>query len=249
MSTLSGKVAVVTGASKGIGAAIAQGLAAAGAAVVVNYASSQDGADRVVADIAAAGGRAAAVQANISNAADVRRLFEEARAHFGPVDVLVNNAGVYAFGPLESVTEAEFRRHFETNVWSVFLTTQEAAKQFGPDGGSIVNVATAGVALAGPYSSLYTATKSAVVAITRVLAKELGPRNIRVNAIAPGGTATEGLAALGFLGSEQERQMVAATPLGRLGTPADIAPVAVFLASDAARWITGDTLFASGGLQ
>ena len=249
MKSVAGKVAIVTGASKGIGAGIAKALAAAGAAVVVNYASSKDAAERVVAEILTGGGKAIAVQADVSKAADVESLFETAIESFGRLDVLVNNAGVYKFGPVESITEEDFHQHFNANVLSVFLATQQAVKRFGPEGGSVINIATAGVSLNGPWSSLYTATKSAVVTITRVLSKELGGRKIRVNAIAPGGTVTEGAQQVGFLGSDMEQQMIAATPLGRLGQPSDIAPIAVFLASDESAWISGDTIFASGGLQ
>jgi 3-oxoacyl-[acyl-carrier protein] reductase len=249
MNSVAGKVAIVTGASKGIGAAIAKALAAAGAAVVVNYASSKDAADRVAADIVSNGGKAIAVQADVTKARDVKRLFETATTRLGKLDVLVNNAGIYKFGPVESITEEDFHHHFDTNVLSVLLATQQAVKHFGPNGGSIINIATAGVSLNPPGSTLYTATKSAVVGITRVLSKELGGRKIRVNAVAPGGTATEGAEQIGFLGSDMERQMIASTPLGRLGQPTDIAPIAVFLASDESGWISGDTIFASGGLQ
>jgi 3-oxoacyl-[acyl-carrier protein] reductase len=249
MNSVAGKVAVITGASQGIEAAIAKALASAGAAVVVNYASSKDAAERVVAEVVANGGKAIAVQADVRKAADVKRLFETTTKNFGKLDVLVNNAGIYKFGPFELITEEDFHQHFNSNVLSVFLTTQEAVKRFGSTGGSVINIATAGVSLNGPGSSLYTATKSAVVTITRVLSKELGGRNIRVNAIAPGPTVTEGAEQVGFLGTDMERQMIASTPLGRLGQPTDIAPIAVFLASDESGWINGDTIFASGGLQ
>lgn len=249
MNSLTGKVAIVTGASKGIGAGIAKGLATAGATVIVNYLSSKESADRVVAEITADGGKAIAVQGDVTKTADVKGLFDKALKAFGRLDVLVNNAGIYKFGPIESITEEDFHRQFDANVLSVFLATQQALKHFGPTGGSIINIATAGVSLNGPASSLYTATKSAVVTITRVLAKELGGRKIRVNAIAPGGTETEGAQQSGFLGSDAEKQMIAATPLGRLGKPSDIAPIAVFLASDASGWISGETIFGSGGLK
>ena len=249
MKQSAGKVALVTGASKGIGAGIAKGLAVAGFAVVVNYVSSKEGADSVVAEISRSGGQAAAIQGDVSKSADVERLFEQARSLFGKIDVLVNNAAVYKFGPVESVTEEDFHQHFNTNVLSVYLTTQAASKQFGDAGGNIINIVTAGIDACAPMTSLYTATKTAVVTLTRVMAKELGPRKIRVNAIAAGVTRTEGLDQLGFVGSPMEQQAVAATPLGRLGEPEDIAPIAVFLASDASGWITGDTLFASGGLK
>jgi 3-oxoacyl-[acyl-carrier protein] reductase len=249
MNKLDGKVAIVTGASKGIGAGIATYFAAAGASVIVNYASAQGDAERIVAAITSTGGAAIAVQADVSNATDVQRLFETATRHFGPLDVLVNNAGVYKFGPIDSVTEGDFHHHFNSNVLSVFLTIQQAMKHFGPQGGSIVNIATAGIELNSPGSSLYTATKSAVVTITRILAKELASRKIRVNAIAPGATETEGFHDLGLAGSAMVNQLIAATPWGRLARPEDIAPIAVFLASADAAWMTGDTLFASGGLR
>jgi 3-oxoacyl-[acyl-carrier protein] reductase len=249
MSKLSGKVAVVTGASKGIGAGIAKALAQAGASVVVNYASSREGADKVVGDILAKGGKAITAHGDVSKADDVKRLFAETKAAFGPVDILVNNAGVYQFAPIEEVTEAEFHREFNINVLGVFLATQEAVKHFGPEGGSIINISSTATSLDLPTASLYTATKSAVDSITRVLAKELGPRNIRVNTIAPGGVETEGLHTLGIIGSDFEKQMVAQTPLGRLGQPGDIAPIAVFLASAESGWLTGETLSVSGGMR
>ena len=247
MSDLKGKVAIVTGASKGIGAGIAKGFAAAGAAVVVNYASSREGADRVVADITAQGGKAIAVQGDVSKAADVKRLFEQTRASFGALDVLVNNAGVYQFGPLETVTEREFHREFDTNVLGTMLTIQEALKYFGPQGGSVINISSIASLNPTPDSVVYAATKSAVDSITRSLSKELGARKIRVNAIAPGGTASEGLATAGILGSDFEKQIIGMTPLGRLGQPEDIARVAVFLASDDSSWLTGERITASGG--
>jgi 3-oxoacyl-[acyl-carrier protein] reductase len=247
MSDLKGKVAVVTGASKGIGAGIAKGFAAAGAAVVVNYASSREGADRVVAGITAQGGKAIAVQGDISRAADVKRLFETTKASFGALDVLVNNAGVYQFEPLEAVTEKEFHREFDTNVLGTILTIQEALKYFGPKGGSVINISSIASLNPTPDSVIYAATKSAVDSITRGLSKELGARNIRVNAIAPGGTASEGLATAGILGSDIEKQVIGMTPLGRFGQPEDIARVAVFLASDDSSWLTGERITASGG--
>jgi len=249
MTELAGQTAIVTGASKGIGAGIAKALGAAGAAVVVNYATSREGADRVVAEIAGKGGRAIAVQGDVSKADDVRRLFEETKKAFGSVDVLVNNAGVFKFEPLEAVTEEEFHREFNINVLGLILATQEAAKHFGPAGGSVINIGSVASGSTPPMSVVYSATKSAVDAITRVLAKELGPKKIRVNSINPGGVETEGTHRLGIIGSDFEKQMVADTPLGRLGQPEDIAPVAVFLASAASGWMTGETLVASGGLR
>lgn len=249
MSELTGKVAIVTGASKGIGAAIAKGLGAAGAAVVVNYASSREGADRVVAEITGKGGRAIAVQGDVAKAADVRRLFEETQRAFGALDVLVNNAGVYQLEPIESVVEDAFHRQFNTNVLGPILAIQEAVKHFGPKGGSVINISSVASTSAPPNSVVYSATKGALDAVTRVLAKELGPRRIRVNTIAPGGVETEGVHAAGLIGSDFEKQVVAGTPLGRFGQPEDIAGVAVFLASDAAGWVTGERIGASGGFR
>jgi len=242
-----GRVAIVTGASKGIGAGIARALGAAGARVAVNYASSRAGAERVVAEIREAGGEAVAVQGDVSKLADVRRLFAETKKAFGTLDVLVNNAGVYRFEPLEEVTEAEYRRQFDTNVLGPILTTQAALAHFGPKGGSVINIGSVAAHAPPPQSVVYSATKGALAVVTRALAKELGPRGIRVNSIDPGGVETEGLHEVGILGSEMEKRMVAETPLGRLGQPADIAPIAVFLASSEAGWITGETLVASGG--
>ncbi len=248
MSRLKTKVAVVTGASKGIGAAIAKGLAAEGAAVVVNYASSRAGADQVVKQITAGGGKAIAVQGDVSKAADVERVFAETRKAFGRLDVLVNNAGVYEFAPLEEVTEKQFHRMFDTNVLGLILATQEAAKHLS-EGGSVINIGSVASTVTPPASAVYTATKGAVDAVTRVLAKELGPKKIRVNSINPGGVETEGFHTAGFAGSDFEKAMVAQTPLGRLGQPEDIAPIAVFLASEESRWLTGETLLASGGMR
>jgi 3-oxoacyl-[acyl-carrier protein] reductase len=248
MSRLNNKVAVVTGASKGIGAAIAKGLAAEGAAVVVNYASSRAGADQVVKDITGKGGKAIAVQGDVAKAADVQRLFAEAKKAFGRVDVLVNNAGVYEFAPLGDVTEKQFHRLFDTNVLGLILATQEAAKHFA-DGGSVINIGSVVSTVTPPASTVYTATKGAVDAVTRVLAKELGSKKIRVNSINPGGVETEGFHTAGFAGTDFEKALIAQTPLGRLGQPQDIAPIAVFLASEESAWLTGETLLASGGMR
>jgi len=249
MGELKGKVAVVTGASKGIGAGIAKGLGAAGASVVVNYASSKEGADRVVAEINNNGGKAIAVQGDVAKAADVERLFKETKKAFGKLDVLVNNAGIYQFTPLEAVTEEEFHREFNINVLGLILATREAVKYFGPEGGSVINVGSVATSFTPPNSVVYTATKGAVDATTRVLAKELGPKKIRVNSINPGGVETEGTHTAGIMGSDFLKQLVTQTPLGRFGQPDDIAPVAVFLASPASGWLTGEVLRASGGLR
>jgi len=249
MSKLSNKVAVVTGASKGIGAGIAKALAAEGASVVVNYASSKEGADRVVSEIVNAGGKAIAVQGDVANAADVQRIFAETKNAFGHVDVLVNNAGVYQFAALEDITEEQFHRQFNTNVLGLILATREAAKYFNGDGGNIINIGSTASQLTPPTTAVYTATKGAVDAVTRVLAKELGPRNIRVNSINPGIVETEGVHASGILGSDFQKQSEAQTPLGRIAQPEDIAPIAVFLASSDSGWLTGETVLASGGLR
>jgi len=249
MSELKGKVAIVTGASKGIGAGIAKRMAEAGAAVVVNYASSKEGADRVVSEITGKGGKAIAIQGDVSKAADVKRLFAEAKRAFGAPDVLVNNAGIFAFDPLEAVTEDEFHREFNTNVLGPILTIQEALKHFGAEGGSVINISSVVSTSAVPNSVVYSATKGAVDSIARVLGTELAARKIRVNTIAPGGVETEGSHSLGMIGSDFEKQIVADTPMGRLGQPEDIARVAVFLASDDARWLTGERIAASGGLR
>jgi 3-oxoacyl-[acyl-carrier protein] reductase len=247
MSELTGKVAVVTGASKGIGAAIAKALGAAGASVVVNYASSKEGADRVVAAIAGKGGKAIAVHGSVAEAKDVQRLFEETKKAFGSLDVLVNNAGVFAFAPLEAVTETEFHREFNINVLGTILATREALKYFGPAGGSVINLSSVVSKNPVPNMVVYSATKGAIDTITRGLAKELGARKIRVNAVAPGGVETEGVHQLGIIGTDFEKRIVAETPLGRLGQPDDIARVAVFLASDSSGWLTGESITASGG--
>jgi 3-oxoacyl-[acyl-carrier protein] reductase len=249
MSELTGKVAIVTGASKGIGGEIAKSLGAAGAAVVVNYASSKEGADRVVAEITSKGGKAIAVQGDVSKASDVQRLFKETKRAFGSLDVLVNNAGVYKFEPIEAVTEDEFHRQFNTNVLGLLLTTREAVKYFGPEGGSVINIGSVASRVAPATSSIYSATKGAVDAVTAVLAKELGPRKIRVNSINPGGVETEGVHSMGIIGSDFQKEMVEQTPLGRFGQPQDIAPIAVFLASESSGWLTGETLLASGGYR
>src|SRR6516225_3091079 len=249
MNKLTDKVAVVTGASKGIGAGIAKRLAAEGAEVVVNYASSKEDADRVVSQIKQRVGKAVAVQADVSKAADVKRLFAETKRAFGKLDVLVNNAGVYQFAPLAEITEEQFHRQFNTNVLGLLLATQEAAKLFGEDGGSIINIGSTASRITPPTSAVYTATKGAVDAITHVLSKELGPKKIRVNSINPGMVETEGVHAAGFVGSDFQKQLQAQTPLGRIAQPDDIAPIAVFLASGESGWLTGETILASGGLR
>ena len=249
MGKLTDKVAVVTGSSKGIGAGIAKGLAAEGAAVVVNYASSKEGAERVVSEIKAKGGKAVAIQGDVSKAKDVQRLFAETKKALGRLDVLVNNAGVYEFASLEQVTEEQFHRLFGTNVLGLILATQEAAKHFGADGGSVINIGSVASSLTLPTTAVYTATKGAVDAVTRTLAKELGPRKIRVNSINPGVVETEGAHAAGVIGTDFVKGLEAQTPLGRIAQPSDIAPVAVFLASEDSAWVTGETLLASGGLR
>lgn len=246
---LDGKVALVTGASKGIGAGIAKEFAAAGASVVVNYASSAEGAERVVSDIRARGGSAIAVHGDVSIATDVERLFAETVAAYGRFDVLVNNAGVYYAKPLETITPQQIHRQLSVNVLGPILTIQEALKHFGPDGGTVINIGSLDSARAIPGMSVYAATKGAVDALTRVLAAELGSRGIRVNTLAPGGVETEGIHAAGFIGSDAETAMIERTPLGRIGQPEDLGRVAVFFASDDAGWVTGERLTASGGLR
>jgi 3-oxoacyl-[acyl-carrier protein] reductase len=246
---LTGKVAVVTGASKGIGAAIAEHLAAEGAAVVVNYASSKDGADRVVAAIERCGGKAVAVQANVAKKADIERLFSEAKKAFGRLDILVNNAGVYEFSPLEEITAEHFYKHFDLNVLGLIFASQEAVKHFGSAGGSIINISSVASTTAPATTTVYSATKAAVDAVTRSLAKELGPRNVRVNSINPGMVETEGVRAAGIMESDFRKEVETKTPLGRIGQAVDIAPAAVFLASQDAQWITGETLVITGGLR
>jgi 3-oxoacyl-[acyl-carrier protein] reductase len=249
MKRLKGKVAVVTGASKGIGAAIAEHLGAEGAAVVVNFATSRSGADAVVARIKQREGQAIAVQADVSNAEAIRRLFAEAKKAFGKVDILVNNAGIYDFKPLEAITEEHFHRQFNLNVLGLLLATQEAAKQFGPAGGNIINISSVVATLGMPGASVYSGTKAAVDAITRSLARELGPRKVRVNSINPGMVESDGLHASGIAESDFRKQVEAQTPLGRIGQPQDIAPAAVFLASDDSSWITGESFYISGGTR
>lgn len=249
MGKLNNKVAVVTGASKGIGAGIAKGLAAEGASVVVNYATSKEGAEHVVSEIQKSGGNAIAVQGDVSKASDVEHIFDETKKAFGKLDVLVNNAAVYEFAPIEQITEEHIHRQFDTNVTGLLLATKEAVKHFGSEGGNIINISSTATQLTPPTTAVYTATKGAVDAITRVLAKELGPNRIRVNSINPGPVETEGTHAAGVIGSDFLKQMEAQTPLGRIAQPDDIAPIAVFLASQDSGWLTGEVLLASGGLR
>jgi 3-oxoacyl-[acyl-carrier protein] reductase len=247
MEKLTNKVAVVTGASKGIGAAIAKRLAADGARVVVNYATDRAGAEKVVRQITEAGGEAVAVHASVSNEAEVQALFTETRNTFGKVDILVNNAGVYGFAPLEQVTPDEYKRQYDTNVLGLLLTTKAALPHFPADGGSVINISSVASTLAPAAASVYASTKGAVDTITKTLAKELAARRIRVNAVNPGLVITEGTQTAGIPGSDFEKEAIANTPLGRAGQPDDIAPPVSFLASDDARWITGETIFVSGG--
>jgi 3-oxoacyl-[acyl-carrier protein] reductase len=247
MKKLTGKVAVVTGASKGIGAAIARQLAADGANVVVNYATSPEAANKVVQDINQAGGEAIAVGASVAKEADIKTLFDEARKAYGKVDILVNNAGVYGFAPLDQVTAEDYHRQYDTNVLGLLLTTKAALPYFPSEGGSVINISSVVSSLAPAASSVYSSTKGAVDTITKALAKELAARRIRVNAINPGFVVTEGTHAAGIVGGDFERGAVASTPLGRAGQPEDIAPPVSFLASEDARWITGETIFVSGG--
>ena len=244
---LAGKIAVVTGASKGIGASIAKHLATEGAAVVVNYASSKDGADRVVNEITANGGKAIALKANLAKKAEIEQLFAQTKKTFGQLDILVNNAGIYEFSPVEGITEEHFHKQFDVNVLGLILASQAAVKQFGPAGGSIINISSVASTLGFPNAAVYSGTKGAVDAVTRSLAKELGPRGIRVNAINPGMVETEGVHAAGIAGSDMQKQTELQTPLGRIGQPQDVATVAVFLASPDSAWITGETVTVAGG--
>jgi len=247
MSKLAGKVAVVTGASKGIGASIAEHLGAEGASVVVNYSSSKAGADAVVAKITGKGGKAIAVQGNVSKAEDIKKLFKETLAAYGKVDILVNNAGIFDFKPLEAITPEHFHSQFDLNVLGLLLTTQEAVKHFGPEGGSIINISSIVGQMPVPQASVYSATKAAVDAITISLSQELGPKKIRVNSLNPGMVETEGLHAVGFAESDFRKHLESITPLGRIAQPVDIAKAAVFFASDDAGWVTGQTLLLTGG--
>ena len=247
MSKLTGKVAVVTGASKGIGAEIAKSLAAEGASVVVNYASSKSGAQTVVDAITAAGGKAIAVGGDVSKAAEAQGIIDAAIKNYGRLDILVNNSGIYEFAPLEGITEESFHKHFNINVLGLLLTTQAAARHLG-EGGSVINIGSTITRINPPGTAVYTATKGAVESITAVLAKELGPRKIRVNSLNPGPVVTEGTRAAGVIGSDMEKNWVTQTPLGRIGQPGDIASIAVFLASNDSGWLTGEVFPASGGL-
>ena len=246
---LDGKVAVVTGASKGIGASIAKHLAAEGASVVVNYASSKAAAEKVVGDITAHGGKAIAVQGDVAKQADIDRLFAETKKAYGHVDVLVNNAGIYEMLPLDQITEEHFHKQFNLNVLGLILTTQAAVKLFPDTGGSVINISSVAGVNPLPGASVYSSTKGAVDAITKSLSKELGTRKIRVNSINPGMVETEGVHAAGFLGTDFHKEIVGRTPLGRIGQPEDIGKVAAFLASDASAWVSGQTLLVSGGLN
>src|SRR5580698_7381841 len=247
MGKLTNKVAIVTGASKGIGAGIAKALAADGAAAVVNYASSKEGADKVVAEIKAKGGKAVAVRGDVSKQEDISKLFAETKKAFGRLDVLVNNAGVYEFGALGTVTEESFHKMFNLNVLGLILSSQEALKYFGEEGGSVINLGSVVSSINPPTGAVYTATKSAVDSVTRTLSKELGPKKIRVNSINPGMVETEGVHTAGFIGSDFQKWAESQTPLGRIGQPEDIAPIAVFLASDDSGWLTGELVLAGGG--
>jgi len=251
MKKLEGKVAVVTGASKGIGAGIAKQLAAEGAAVVVNYSSSKKGADAVVAEITEKGGKAIAVGANVARKSEIEKLFAETKKAFGKLDILVNNAGIYEFSPLEGITDEHFNKQFGLNVLGLLLTTQEGVKLFGEAGGSIINISSIVGRSGFPGGSVYSATKGAVNSITQSLSKELGPKKIRVNGVAPGMVETEGTATMGVTDSENEmrRMIEAQTPVGRIGQPQDIATVVTFLASDDSAWVSGETWYVAGGFQ
>lgn len=246
---LNGKVAIVTGASKGIGASVALHLAAEGAAVAVNYASSKEGAEHVVKEIVSKGGKAIAIQANMTNQKDIEHLFSETQKAFGKIDILVNNAGIYEFAPLKDITPEHFHKMFDLNVLGLLLASQEAVKYFGTSGGSIVNISSVASTIAEPNTAVYSATKAAVDSVTRTLGAELGPHKIRVNSINPGVVETEGTHSTGIMQSDMRKQVQLQTPLGRIGQPQDIAPAVVFLASDDASWITGETLFISGGFR
>jgi 3-oxoacyl-[acyl-carrier protein] reductase len=246
---LDGKVAVVTGASKGIGASIAKQLADEGASVVVNYASSREGADKVVAEITKKGGKATAVQGDVAKKADIERIFSETKKAYGKLDILVNNAGVYSFAPLAEITEESFHKHFNTNVLGLILSTQEAVKLFGPEGGSIINISSVASTSAPAFAAVYSGTKGAVDTITKTLAKELGPRKIRVNSINPGMVVTEGVETAGFVESDFQKEYEAKASLGRVGQTDDISPTAVFLASQDSKWITGENFIVSGGFN
>ena len=249
MGKLTGKVAVVTGASKGIGAGIAKELAAQGAKVVVNYASSKEGAEKVVAAIKKAGGEAVAIGGSVAKAAEIDQLFAETKKAYGKVDVLVNNAGVYQFAPLEAITEESIALMYSTNVTGLLLATKAVVALFPAEGGSVINIGSVASDQTPPMSVVYSGTKGAVDAITRVLAKELGPKKIRVNAVNPGPVVTEGFKSAGVEGSDFEKQMLQGTPLGRIGTPEDVAGVVAFLASDDARWVTGSLIQVAGGMR
>ena len=246
---LAGKVAIVTGASKGIGASIAKHLAAEGASVVVNYASSKEGADKVAADITSAGGKAAVLKANVSKKSEIESLFAETKKAFGAVDIIVNNAGIFEFLPIENITEEHFHRQFDLNVLGVILTTQEALKHFSPAGGSVINISSLVSTYTPPGSAVYSGTKAALDAVTKVLAKELGPRKIRVNSVNPGMVETEGAKAGGFTEGDFRKQVEAQTPLGRIGQPQDIATAVVFFASEDSAWISGESMVVAGGLR
>jgi 3-oxoacyl-[acyl-carrier protein] reductase len=248
MGKLSGQVAVVTGASKGIGAGIAKALAAEGASVVVNYSSSKEGADKVVKEITGSGGKATAVQADVSKPADITKLFAETKKAYGKVNILVNNAGIYQFAPLEAITEELFHKQFNLNVLGLLLATQEAVKLFPPEGGSVINVGSGVSTILPPNTSVYSATKASVDAITRILAKELGPKKIRVNSINPGMIETEGVHSAGFIGSDFQKWAEGESPLGRIGQTDDISPTAVYLASSDSKYLTGETIRVTGGI-